>query len=59
MMKSLIVLVISLCDSTMTIDSHNYHFILDYCLQMSKCLNTAHEYKEYSDIVLNVIDAIV
>lgn len=59
MYKSILILCISVLDSTMTIDSHNYHFMLDYFVQCTKCLSTSQEYKEYSDLFLNVIDGLI
>lgn len=59
MHKSILILCISVLDNTMTIDSHNYHFLSDYFLQCTKCLSTSQKYKEYSDLVLNVIDAMI
>ena len=58
-MKSLIILLISLSDSTMTIDSHNWHFIFDYLIVLSKNMEQAHSSRDSFDIVLNVIDAVL
>ena len=58
-MKSLIILLISLSDSTMTIDSHNWHFITDYVLVLCKNIGQGYSNRESFDIVLNVIDAVL
>lgn len=59
MFKTIFILVISVMDSTMTIDSHNWHFVYDYCLQAAKCINVAHNCKDNADILLNIIDCLI
>ena len=58
-MKNLIILLISLSDTTMTIDSHNWHFIFDYLLVLSKNIEHAHSNRDSFDIVLNAVDAMI
>ena len=58
-MKSLIILLISLSDTTMTIDSHNWHFIFDYLLVLSKNIEQAHGNRDNFDIVLNIVDVML
>ena len=58
-MKSLIILLISLSDTTMTIDSHNWHFIFDYLLVLSKNIGQAHSNRDSFDILLNAVDAML
>lgn len=59
MIKSLVIVFISLMDSTMTIDSHNYHFIFDYFFAVTKSLVLAQDHKDSADLVLNIIDALM
>ena len=58
-MKSLIILLMSLSDTTMTIDSHNWHFIFDYLLVLSKNIKQAHSNRDSFDILLNAVDVIL
>ena len=58
-MKNLITLLISLSDTTMTIDSHNWHFIFDYLLVLSRNIDQAHSNQDSFDIVLNVVDVML
>ena len=58
-MKSLVILLISLSDSTMTIDTHNWHFITDYMLVLCKNIEQGYSTRESVDIVLNVIDTLI
>ena len=58
-MKSLIILLISLSDTTMTIDSHNWHFIFDYLLVLSKNIEQAHSNRDSFDILLNAVDVML
>ena len=58
-MKSLIILLMSLSDTTMTIDSHNWHFIFDYLLVLSKNIEQAHSNRDSFDIVLNIVDVML
>ena len=58
-MKNLIILLISLSDTTMTIDSHNWHFIFDYLLVLSKNIEQAHCNRDSFDIVLNAVDVML
>ena len=58
-MKSLIILLISLSDSTMTIDTHNWHFITNYILVLCKNIGQGYSTQESFDIALNIIDAIL
>ena len=58
-MKSLIILLISLSDTTMTIDSHNWHFIFDYLIVLSKNIEQAHSNRDSFDIVLNAFDVML
>ena len=58
-MKNLIVLLISLSDSTMTIDTHNWHFITNYILVLCKNIEQGYSTRESFDIVLTVIDILI
>ena len=58
-MKSLIILSISLLDTTVTIDSHNWHFITNYMLTLCKNIEQGYSNRDGLDIVLNVIDALI
>lgn len=58
-MKSLITILISLSDTTMTIDSHNWYFIFDYLLVLSKNIEQAHSNRDSFDIVLNIVDVML
>ena len=58
-MKSLIILLISLSDTTMTIDSHNWHFIFDYLIVLSKNIEQAHSNQDSFDVILNVVDVML
>ena len=58
-MKSLIILLISLSDTTMTIDSHNWHFIFDYLIVLSKNIEQAHSNRDSFDILLNAVDVMI
>ena len=58
-MKNLITLLISLSDTTMTIDSHNWHFIFDYLLVLSKNIEQAHCNRDSFDILLNAFDVML
>ena len=58
-MKSLIILLISLSDTTMTIDSHSWHFIFDYLFVLSKSIEQAHSNRDSFDIVLNAVDVML
>ena len=58
-MKSLIILLISLSDTTMTIDSHNWHFIFDYLIVLSKNIEQVHSKQDSFDVILNVVDVML
>ena len=58
-MKSLIILLISLSDTTMTIDSHNWHFITNYMLTLCKNIQQGYSKRDSLDIVMNAIDALI
>jgi hypothetical protein len=58
-MKSLIILLMSLSDTTMTIDSHNWHFIFDHLLVLCKNIEQAHINRDGFDILLNAVDVML
>ena len=58
-MKSLIILSISLLDTTMTIDTHNWHFITNYLLVLCKNIEQGYDNRDGFEIVLNAIDAVI
>ena len=59
MIKSLLILVISLSDPTVTIDSHNYHFVFLTILEAFKSVRIAEDGKSLSDLVLGIIDFLI
>ena len=59
MIKSLLILVISLSDPTVTIDSHNYHFVFLSTLEAAKNVKVAEDGKCISDLVLGLIDFLI
>lgn len=58
-MKNLIVILISLLDTTITIDTHNWHFITNYLFILCKNIGQVYSNRESFDIVFNVIDSII
>ena len=59
MIKSILILVISLSDPTVTIDSHNYHFVFISSLEAFKSVRIAEDGKSLSDLVLGLIDFLI
>lgn len=59
MIKSLLILVISLSDPTVTIDSHNYHFVFLSILEAVKNVKVAESGKSLSDLTLGLIDFLI
>lgn len=59
MIKSLLILVISLSDPTVTIDSHNYHFVFLSILEAAKSVKVAEDGKSFSDLTLGLIDFLI
>ena len=58
-MKSLAVLFISLLDTTMTIDAHNWHFITNYLFVLCKNIGQVYSSRDSFDIMLNAIDVVI
>ena len=58
-MKSLFVILISLLDTTVTIDSHNWYFITNYLFALCKNIGQCYSNRDNLDIVFNVIDAVI
>lgn len=59
MIKQLMIVIISLLDSTMTIDSHSYHFVFDYLNAVSKSIDMAYTKKDSFDLIANLIDMFI
>lgn len=56
---SLLPTVVNLLDSTMTIDSHSYHFVFDYLNAVSKSIDMAYTKKDSFDLIANLIDMFI